>query len=98
MDVRNLEVFNYFHYLDAYGVLHITDYLKTMEDLNEHLTRYGQGWTIYYAGHKFTEDELMTKLRSYYEYKDRMLPLSSVDLSQYDSLSDVYILQGDRRL
>ena len=40
----------------------------------------------------------MNRLRSYYEYMNRMTPLSSVDLSQYDCLSDVYILQDSRRL
>lgn len=62
------------------------------------MVKRGDGYTIYYRGHKFTEEELMHKLRSYYEYKAQLVPLSSVDLSQYDSLSDVYILQGDARL
>lgn len=98
LDVYNLDMFNYFHYLDAYGALRFINYFKTMEEFNQNLVKRGSGYTIYYAGHKFTEEELLNRLRSYYEYKERMIPLESVDLSQYDSLSDVYILQGSRRL
>ena len=98
MDVRNLDVFNYFHYLDAYGVLRFLDFFKTREYLNRFLTKRGDGYTIYYRGREFTEEELMHRLRSYYQHITRMVPLSGVDLSQYDSLSDVYILQGSSRL
>lgn len=98
IDVRNLDMFNYFHYLDAYGVLRVIDNFKSMEELNSRLVIHGDGWTIYNAGHEFTDEELMQRLKSYYEYKNRLVPLSSVDLSQYDCLSDVYIVQGSRRL
>ena len=98
LDVCNLDAFNYFHYLDAYGALRFLDFFKTQEYLNRFLTKRGEGYTIYYRGHEFTEEELLNRLRSYYEYTNRMVPLSSVDLSQYDCLSDVYILQGSRRL
>lgn len=98
MDVRNLDVFNYFHYLDAYGVLRVKDVYAVMEQANRDLVNRGPRWTVYYGGHVFTEEELASRLKSFFEYKGRMIPLSAVDLSQYDSLSDVYILQGSRRL
>lgn len=98
MDVNNLDVFNYFHYLDTYGVLRVIDRFSTYEDLNEYMEKHGPGWTIYYSGHQFTEEELIARLKTYYEYKGRMVPLSQVDLSQFDDLKDVYIVQGSRRL
>lgn len=91
-------MFNYFHYLDAYGVLRFLDLFKTQEYINRFLTKRGAGYTIYYRGHEFTDAELMCRLRSYYEYMMQMIPLSSVDLSQYESLSDVYVLQSSKRL
>jgi len=98
LDVKNLDVFNYFHYLDAYGVLRFIDRVKNLEEFNSRMTTYGDGWVIYHVGGGYSEEELLNRLRSYYEYKGRMVPLSSVDLSQFDCLSDVYILQGSRRL
>ena len=98
LDTKNLEIFNYFHYLDTYGVLRVIDYFKSIEEINANRIKYGDGWKIYHAGYNFSEEELMNKLKSYYEYRNKMIPLSSVDLSQYNCLSDVYILQGSRKL
>lgn len=62
MDLSNLQLFNYMHYLDAYGMI-IS----------------GSGGSEYYDGNKY-------------------VPLSSVQLSDYWHLSDVYVLSGNEHL
>lgn len=98
LDTRNLDVFNYFHYLNAYGAVRVIDYFKTFEELQKWRETHGDGWVIARDVPAPSEEDLENSLRTYYEYRGRNVPLSSVDLSEFDSLSDVYILQGSRRL
>ena len=89
---KDLRIFNYFHYLDVYGALRAVDAFKDMQDFNDKLSAQHDGWRIYYPGTAYTQEELAASIRSYYEYRDGLLPTQDIQLSDYDYLSDVYVL------
>lgn len=95
-NTHDLTMFKYYHMLDAHGAVNCR-YLSTLvEDIDED---YGS-WGIVYNKDKYAKyNELSDLLRSYYvDPSGGKTYLNDIELSDYDYLSDVYILQGNKRL
>ena len=94
-NVHDLSIFKYCHMLDAHGAVqckYLEEYLES-PDID-----FG-GWGICYDKSKYKHEELSDLLKSYYVTESGHKQwLADVELSNYNALSDVYILNGIDRL
>lgn len=94
-NVHDLSIFKYCHMLDAHGVVQC----KYLEEYLESPDIDFDGWGICYDKTKYKHEELSDLLKSYYITESGHKQwLADVELSNYDALSDVYILNGTNRL
>ena len=97
-NTHDLEVFKYYHYLDAYGAVNAR---SAKYNINTVQNLFVEPWRVIYnypTTPEDTHDRVVHDISSYYMYKNSEYRLADVDLSQYDYLSDVYILQGNDKL
>lgn len=94
-NTHDLTLFKYYHMLDAHGAVNCK-YLSSILSADD-VDNYS--WGVVYDKTDIEGNDLSDLMRSYYinEYGGKTY-LSDVELSNYDALSDVYILQGNKRL
>lgn len=98
-NTHDLTMFKYYHMLDAHGAVNCK-YLSTLVEDMSLLDKDHGSWGIVYNKDKYAKyNELSDLLRSYYvDSSGGKTYLNDIELSDYDYLSDVYILQGNKRL
>lgn len=98
-NTHDLTMFKYYHMLDAHGAVNCK-YLSTLVEDTSLLDKDHGSWGIVYNKDKYAKyNELSDLLRSYYiDSSGGKNYLNDIELSDYDYLSDVYILQGNKRL
>lgn len=94
---NDLTQFKYYHLLDAYGAVNCR-YISSFADPSQ--PDDGRGWGVIYDHSKFENDDLSSLLQSYYIDKDSgdKKKLADIELSDYQALSDVYCLRGNKML
>lgn len=96
-NTKDLTTLKYFHLLDAYGAINCK-YLPnayTADSYNQ--LDDGRGWRIVFDDG--TSDDLSDLMASYYIGPDgKKTYLRDVELSDYDEISDVYVLDGNKKL
>ena len=95
-NTHDLTMFKYYHMLDAHGVVNCK-YLSTLTDV---IDEDYDSWGIVYNKDKYAKyNEISDLMRSYYiGPSGEKTYLNDIELSDYDYLSDIYILQGNKRL
>ena len=95
-NTHDLTMFKYYHMLDAHGAVNCR-YLSTL--IEDYDKDYGS-WGIVYNKDKYAKyNEISDLMRSYYVGPSGSKTyLADIELSDYDYLSDIYILQGNKRL
>lgn len=91
-NARSLEIYQYYHMLDAYGAVQCKFYSALADD---ETTDDGRGWGV----HAIARSEKRPLLDSFFEDEPGIKTyLDSVQLSDYDALSDVYVYRGNKML
>lgn len=92
-NTKSLEIYQYYHMLDAYGAVQCKFYEYLIDDGIS--PDDGRGWGIYrvdWSGNRPAEDSFFKDESGLKTYLD------SVRLEGYDALSDVYVYRGNKRL
>lgn len=89
----DLTIFEYYHYFDAYGA--VNTYNGKPDIPHDYV---GDGWKFAYDQSKYDDTQVLCALYGYYELGGKKEFLRDIGLSAYSYLSNVYILQGDKRL
>lgn len=90
----DLTMFEKYHMLDAYGL--IKD-IRLKDTIKNNVI--GDGWQILYDDYmKYSNGELETGIPYYIDERGVRRYLSDVELSGYSYLSDVYILNNEKKL
>lgn len=92
---HDLTLFKYYHMLDAHGAIQCTYLEQYLENPNIEF----DGWGIAYDQSKYGHNQLSDLMKSYYfNASGHKEWLADIELSNYDALSDVYVLNGTNRL
>lgn len=92
---KDLEIYQYYHMLDAYGAVQCK-YYESLDDSKDQPDD-GRGWGIYYP--KTRNDGLSSLTNSFFKDKSGLKTyLNSIQLSDYEALSDVYVYRGNKML
>ena len=93
-DQHNIEQFQYYHLLDAYGVVNVYQ-MYTDEDIYGKVIS-GEGWQIVYDRKDISEDD-QQRVRSAINVDGRgRVYLQDIDLSKYGFLSSVYLFNQNK--
>lgn len=95
---NDLTQFKYYHLLDAYGAVNCR-YISSFANPDQ--PDDGRGWGVVYDHSKFENDDLSSLIQSYYidaSSGDKKKKLADIQLSDYQALSDVYCLRGNKML
>lgn len=94
---KDLTMFKYYHLLDAYGAVNCRYLVGAGKEID--LPDDGRGWGIYYDKTKTIDDVALSSIESYYTRGSNLKNwLKDIELSDYDYLSDVYVLAGYKGL
>jgi len=94
---KDLTMFKYYHLLDAYGAVNCRYLVGAGKEID--LPDDGRGWGIYYDKTKMIDDVALSSIESYYTRGANLKNwLKDIELSDYDYLSDVYVLAGYKGL
>jgi len=92
---KDLEIYQYYHMLDAYGAVQCK-YFESLDDKPDQPDD-GRGWGIYYPKAQHVGVSSLTQ--SFFKDKSGLKTyLDSIQLSDYESLSDVYVYRGNKML
>lgn len=94
-NTRDIRVFEYYHLFDQYGLINMR--YANDEYLFRNGGEYG-GYKIVYDTSRYSEDYLRRRTKAYYYERLKRKDLQDLQLSDYDCLSDVYVLQDYNRL
>ena len=90
----DMGIFQYYHYLDAYGV-HVSSESSKLEDFPDNET---DNFVIR-RQNQHSDEEVIPRYYNYFLDKyGRKIYLKDIDLTKYSQLSDVEILRGERGL
>ena len=94
---KDLTMFKYYHLLDAYGAVNCRFLVESGKEID--LPDDGRGWGIYYDKAKIFDGTSLSSVESYYTKGSNLKTwLKNIELSDYDYLSDVYVLAGYKGL
>ena len=94
---KDLTMFKYYHLLDAYGAVNCRYLVGAGKEID--LPDDGRGWGIYYDKTKTIDGVALSSIESYYTRGSNLKNwLKDIELSDYDYLSDVYVLAGYKGL
>ena len=88
-------MFEYYHLLDQYGLINVR-YGEIDSGGRGSVTH--DGWRFVYDTSRYSKDYLESMTRAFYLQDLKNMELGDVHLSDYDCLSDVYVLQDYNRL
>lgn len=94
-NTKDITVFEYYHLLDQYGLINVR-YGEI--DASGHGSVSHDGWKFVYDTSRYSKEYLESMTRSFYSQNLRNMDLGDVHLSDYDCLSDVYVLQDYNHL
>ena len=93
----DLTMFKYYHFLDAYGAVNC-GFLATRPDFIGKPDD-GRGWGIYYDPSKIDLDKYLDDTKSFIVDDSGLTTfLKDIELSDYNYLSDIYVLSGYKGL